>query len=175
MLCGTLCTAHWCCGCFCTAVGERDTRPEDAEEVTYNPQADFTLRVPSAHKRLRELRELREAAATAEAAASKQQQTRQQLPQSSRVKLFSRGYHSHRIAEAAEEEAVDKMQQALNRCSIAGGSHNSSLMAMPQRLPLGSGAGSRISSISRLLGCRTYSSQTCQSGWCGIAAAPLLA
>lgn len=31
-------------------VGDKDTRPEDAEAVSYNPAADFNLEVPSAHR-----------------------------------------------------------------------------------------------------------------------------
>ncbi len=31
-------------------VGEKDTRPEDAEAQTYNPKDDFGLQVPAAHR-----------------------------------------------------------------------------------------------------------------------------
>jgi hypothetical protein len=142
------------------AEGAKDTKPEEAEKVTYNPAADFTMQVPANHRRLQELRELRDAAATAAAAAAKQQ--RQQ--RTSRGSLFgsSRGYHS-----SSRSEEVEQLQEMLSSCSIGG---SGSVLQLQQRLPFSS---SSSSSVSRLM-CGSFSSRGRQSNWCGLAAAPLL-
>uniref|UniRef100_A0A383VH90 Large ribosomal subunit protein uL24 C-terminal domain-containing protein n=1 Tax=Tetradesmus obliquus TaxID=3088 RepID=A0A383VH90_TETOB len=151
-----------------TDEGAKDTKPEEAAKVTYNPAADFTMQVPAHHRQLRQLRELRDAAAAAAAAAAKQQQQqRQQRP--SRGSLFgsssSRSYHSSSRGKCAAE--VQQVQEMLSGCSLGG---SGSVLQLLQRLPFSS---SSSSSVSRLL-CRGFGSRAHLSSWCGLAAAPLL-
>jgi hypothetical protein len=142
------------------AEGAKDTKPEEAAKVTYNPDADFTMQVPANHRQLRERRELQEAAAAAAAAAKQQQR-------SSRRSLFgssSRSYHS----SSGSEADVQQLQELMSSCSIAG---SGSVLQLQQRLPFSS---SSSSSVSRLLGSSVGSSRVHMSSWCGLAAAPLL-
>jgi hypothetical protein len=149
------------------AVGEKDTAPEVAEEASYQPEADFNLVLPSAHKRLRELRGLREAAAAARAAAQRQQW------QQHRALLFrskaAEGAAGGGGGGGSVDAAPSSRSYSSGASSSSGSGGSSSRVAVASLIPL---LQSRL-----VLSSSSISSSRChrQLQWCGLAAAPLVA
>lgn len=162
--CCVYCTWRW----FTYAAGDKDTRIDEVDSVTYDPATDFTLEIPSAHTQLQRVR-VQRAAAAAEKAAAKQQLLKQVRPllftaaKGSRKGSEGAAASSTRSYSSSCEAAVssDGRSAAVNR-SAAGS------LLMLQRSMMCS------SSSSRLLGWVTRPQQLQRLSWCGLAAAPLL-
>eukprot|EP00879_Flechtneria_rotunda_P014878 GHRR01015545.1.p1 GENE.GHRR01015545.1~~GHRR01015545.1.p1 ORF type:complete len:234 (+),score=68.89 GHRR01015545.1:84-704(+) len=149
-----------------TTVGQMDTAQEIVEEVTYNPAADFTLSVPSAHRHLRELRALRQAAA-AEAAQQQQQrqwQQQQRLGLAQSRQLFgSRSSSSSARGYCTTEDAAEASAQSQNVLEACIITNNAGSVPVWQRRRQCS-----ISICSLLC-----SKRSMYSSWCGLAAVPV--
>lgn len=129
------------CHLICTAalthptpsVGEKDTPWEDVEEVTYNPGADFGLRLPTAHRRLREERQIRDEAAVAAAVAAARAKSQAALftPVQRRGAAVGGGSGSSDGARALHTAAAQRWRHELigsSICCQCSSSSNSSLM-----------------------------------------------
>jgi hypothetical protein len=157
------------------AAGDKDTPLDVVEEVTYNPEVDFNMQLPTAHRQIRRVNATR-AAAAAEKKAEQQQRWLKSKPllfgsrgAADAVAGISRGGSS--MGGAAAGNSVRSYSSSCDAASVIAGS------------AAGSAAGSLLllqrsmlshSSRSRFLACAGLQQQLQRLSWCGLAAAPLL-
>lgn len=173
------------CACVC-AVGEKDTKPEDVAEVTYQGADDFSIPLPSAHRQQRWQRTQRVAAVQAAAAAKKQERAKYRgllfASKAASAAAGSSGTGSSGGTQRSSLHTISSSSSSSSRslstgtASSAGNEEDDISCHVPALLPLLQRSlicSSRCSS-SPLLFCAGMPTPVQRLSWCGLAAAPLL-
>jgi hypothetical protein len=173
------------------AVGDKDTRMEVVEEVTYDPANDFWLELPAEHTRLRDVA-ARKAAAAAEAAAARQALWRKYRPlfassatsSSSSSESSSSSRSSSTSSSSSSSPAAPSAGSSSSPRTYSSSSNSSSSTQEAAGSSMHPAVGMVLtlhrrwagSSGSSLLGCVGVQQQhhLQRLSWCGLAAAPML-